>query len=62
MYWHRIVLQPITHLHVHVCSSHVYLLSDNAFFKTSQGIVTTIYNRYTNNLLKWQHIGAICAV
>ena len=28
--WRRIVLQPIAHLHVHVCSSHVYLLSDNA--------------------------------
>ena len=28
--WQRMVLQPITALHVHVCSSQVYLLSDSA--------------------------------
>ena len=58
--WHCIMLQPITH--VHVCSSHIYLLSDNtlSLIKPSQGIVKMIYIR--NGNLKWQHTGAICTI
>ena len=60
--WHRIVLQPITHLHVHICSSHVYLLSDNALsLRRLNGLWKWFIPR-SNEILKWQHTGAMFAI
>ena len=53
--WHRNVLQPITHLHAHVCSSHVYLLSDNALLSLRR--LKGFCKRFipgSNGILKWQ--------
>ena len=47
---------------VHVCSSHICLLSNNAL---SLRHLKGLWKRFipgSNDVLKWQHTGAICAV
>ena len=49
-------------LHVNVCSSHVYLLSDHALFLRRLKGLWKQFIPGSNGILKWQHTGAICAV
>ena len=58
--WHRIMLQPVTHLYV--CSGHACLLSDNALSLRRLKGLQKRYIPGSNDILKWQHTGPICAV